>query len=83
MNTLLLKAIRGLGVSICLALVLIGCTSKQSAAITLSDSGWNSFTNANYVADMVLDHDNNLWVAGSGGVVRWNLLNSVHQVHNQ
>jgi hypothetical protein len=33
--------------------------------------GWSAYTNANYVNDIAFDRDGNLWVAGSGGVVRW------------
>lgn len=33
---------------------------------------WTSYTNSNYIKDLVLDH-NNLWVA-SGGVIKYNLV---------
>jgi len=39
--------------------------------IPLLHPGWTSYTNANYVADLAIDHEGNLWAVGSGGVVRW------------
>jgi ligand-binding sensor domain-containing protein len=35
--------------------------------------GWTSYTNGNYVKDLVFDRDGMLWVASAGGVVRWDL----------
>jgi sugar lactone lactonase YvrE len=40
--------------------------------------GWTSYTNANYVNDIAFDRDGNLWAAGSGGVVRWDLTDGTY-----
>ena len=34
---------------------------------------WTSFTNANYIRAMLVDQQGDLWTAGSGGVVHWDV----------
>jgi hypothetical protein len=34
---------------------------------------WMSFTNANYIRAMLVDHNGDLWTGGSGGVVHWDI----------
>ncbi len=51
-------------------------TATQSSPVSLSPilhSSWTSFTNANYIDTMLIDHAGNLWTAGDGGVVHWDV----------
>src|SRR3972149_4957550 len=36
-------------------------------------SGWTSYTNANYIRAILIDRNGDLWTGGSGGVVHWDV----------
>jgi ligand-binding sensor domain-containing protein len=51
-------------------------TATQSPPVGISPvlhAGWISFTNVNYIQTMLIDRNGDLWAAGKGGVVHWDV----------
>jgi ligand-binding sensor domain-containing protein len=58
----------------------VGQTNVHTISITASPeqrTHWKSYPNINWVTQIAVDQNGNIWTAGRGGITRWNPKNSI------